>query len=155
MKKKRVLFICKTNSARSQMAEAYMNQLWGNSYDVKSAGIFEKRIHPLVLKALSQDGIDISGKTSKTIEQLLMDGTEFDLVIAVCSKKTAELCPAFQNAPVQIFWDIPDPLEDESVSADNLLDKIIKTREIVKSKIKEMVLDDYLKNDHHGVWIKG
>ncbi len=153
-RKKRILFICRANSARSQMAEAYLNTLWGETYEAESAGIYEAPIHPLVVEALSQDGIDISQKRSKTIDELLKNGAEFDLVIAVCSKKTAEMCPAFQNAPVQVFWDIPDPIV-AGVSEERLLKNIITARDTIKEKIKEMVLEDYLKRRPRGVWLPG
>ena len=87
---KTVLFICTHNSARSQMAEAYLNRLYGDRYEAHSAGITPTRINPHVVKVMAEEGIDLSGARSKSMEEYL--NRNFDLVVTVCDS-ARESCP--------------------------------------------------------------
>ncbi|MFH0849346.1 MAG: arsenate reductase ArsC [Candidatus Bathyarchaeota archaeon] len=90
--KKSVLFLCTHNSARSQMAEAYLNKLHGDRYEAHSAGIQPTRINPNVVKVMAEEGINISGARSKSVEEYL--DRDFDLVVTVCDG-ARETCPVF------------------------------------------------------------
>jgi thioredoxin type arsenate reductase len=104
----RVLFLCTHNSARSQMAEGILRGQGGDLVQVSSAGNQPTGIHPLAIKAMRELDIDISGQTSKNMDQFLKQ--EFDFVITVCDR-VKESCPVFPGNPNQIHWSFPDPSE--------------------------------------------
>lgn len=89
-KKKRVLFICTHNAARSQMAEAFLRALRGDAYEAFSAGTEPGVLNPRVIKVMSEVGIDISGQRSKRISEVM--DKEFDLVITLCDRARG-FCP--------------------------------------------------------------
>jgi arsenate reductase (thioredoxin) len=103
--KKRVLFLCRRNSARSQMAEGLLRAIAGDRFDAFSAGTEATVVHPLAIEAMREIGIDISGQTSKTPEAF--HGQHFDYVITVCDD--AEGCPVFTGATERIHWSFHDP----------------------------------------------
>ena len=102
----RVLFICTHNSARSQMAEGFLNALGVDRFEAHSAGTEARGLDPLAIQAMAEAGIDISLQGSKTIDRYLRE--PFDLVITVCSD-AAEACPVFPNARETRHWSFPDP----------------------------------------------
>lgn len=104
--KKRILFICTHNSARSQMAEGLLRHLGGDRFEVYSAGTEATHVRPLAIEAMAELDIDISGQQSKTLDRYL--GEPFDKVITVCDT-AAEACPVFLGAREQLHWSFPDP----------------------------------------------
>ncbi|OPX74573.1 MAG: Protein ArsC [Methanoregulaceae archaeon PtaU1.Bin059] len=90
--KKRVLFICTHNSARSQMAEGYLRSRYGDRYEAFSAGTDATTLHPLAIAVMKEIGIDISGQHAKTLSDLA--GVEMDIVVTVCDSARAS-CPFF------------------------------------------------------------
>jgi arsenate reductase len=106
MTKKRVLFLCTHNSARSQMAEGLLRSLAGDRFDAFSAGTEATRVRPPAIRAMRELGIDISGHQSKTLDCYLDE--PFDLVITVCDDAN-EACPAFAGARQRLHWSFPDP----------------------------------------------
>jgi arsenate reductase len=105
--KKRVLFLCTGNSARSQMAEGLLRQTAGNQFDVFSAGTQPKGMHPRSVEVMNEVGIDISKQTSKNVSTYLHD--KFDYVITVCDRAKQQ-CPVFPGAE-PIHWGFDDPAE--------------------------------------------
>ncbi|MFV1975721.1 MAG: arsenate reductase ArsC [Candidatus Scalindua sp.] len=104
--KKRVLFICTHNSARSQMAEGLMNALPGDQYEALSAGTEPSQVNLYAIKSMSEIDIDISPNRSKNI--LEFKGTEFDYVITVCDN-AKERCPVFPGKGKHIHKGFTDP----------------------------------------------
>jgi arsenate reductase (thioredoxin) len=104
----RVLFLCTGNSARSQMAEAILEQIGGREFEVESAGTEPRGVNPLTLRVLAEAGIDWSGATSKSIEQFV--GRPFDYVITVCDR-ARQACPVFPGARELRHWNVEDPAE--------------------------------------------
>ncbi len=104
--KKRILFICTHNSARSQMAEGLLRSLGGDYFEAFSAGTEATQVRPLAIKAMAELGIDISKQESKTLERYLNE--PFDEVITVCDT-AAEACPLFPGAAKMQHWSFPDP----------------------------------------------
>src|ERR1041385_575638 len=102
--KKRVLFLCTGNSARSQMAEGLLRKMAGNSFDVFSAGTHPKGLHPYSVEVMKELGIDISGQTSKDVA--IYTGQTFDYVITVCDRAKHQ-CPIFPGAE-PIHWGFED-----------------------------------------------
>jgi arsenate reductase (thioredoxin) len=91
-KKKRVLFICTHNAARSQMAEGLLRALHGNRYEVSSAGTKPGRVSPYAIKVMAEIGIDIGAHRAKSLQEVL--DQEFDYVITICDH-AKESCPYF------------------------------------------------------------
>lgn len=102
--KKRVLFLCVHNSARSQMAEGLLRAMAGERFEIFSAGSEPTRIHPLAIRALQEQGIDISNQRSKSVNAF--GDQRFDYVITLCAE---EVCPVFLNATEKLHWALPDP----------------------------------------------
>ena len=102
----RVLFLCTHNSARSQMAEAFLNELGEGRFGAFSAGTEARGLHPLSVQAMAEAGIDISLQESKTLERF--DDEQFDLLITVCDEAN-EACPFFPNARERRHWSFADP----------------------------------------------
>lgn len=88
--KKKVLFLCFHNSARSQMAEGLLRAMYGDKYEVQSAGVQATHVDPCAVKVMSEIGIDISGQHSKIMTDLR--GILFDVAVTVCDK-AKEMCP--------------------------------------------------------------
>jgi arsenate reductase len=104
--KERVLFLCTHNSARSQMAEAWLRALAGDRYEVASAGTETTRVHPLALRAMAEAGVDLAGHVSKTLDRFV--GERWDWVITVCDAAN-EACPVFPGAARRLHWSFDDP----------------------------------------------
>lgn len=104
--KKRVLFICSHNAARSQMAEGYLKAKYGDRYDAFSAGTTATTVHPLAVQAMAEIGIDISAHQSKDLGQFI--GKEMEMVVTVCDAAQG-ICPMFPWAKETIHAGFPDP----------------------------------------------
>ena len=104
--KKKILFICTHNSARSQMAEGYMNTMYGDRYEVFSGGTEVTRVHPMAIAVMQEIGIDISGHRSKLIDEFFGKGVE--TVVTVCDS-AQKACPFFPGAKEVIHQSFPDP----------------------------------------------
>ena len=104
--KKKVLFLCTANSARSQIAEGLMKSMGGEQWEVKSAGILPSYVHPLAIRVMDEVGIDISKQTSKSQNQFLKE--EFDYIITLCDH-AAMACPNFPGQGIRLHWSIEDP----------------------------------------------
>lgn len=108
----RVLFVCGQNSARSQMAEAWLDALGGDRFEAHSAGIEPAPINPLAVAVMAERGIDISRKRTKlvaqAVDELAAKGQQFDVVITVCTK-AAGLCPFVPGVSVTERWSFDDP----------------------------------------------
>ncbi len=133
--KKKVLFVCVHNSARSQMAEAYLNRLGGDRCEVESAGIEPGTLNPLVVEVMKEDGIDISANRTKGVDDFLKAGKQFAYVITVCDEAAAERCPIFPGSGQRLHWGFPDP----SAFRGSREERLEKTRE-VRDQIKRRVV---------------
>jgi thioredoxin type arsenate reductase len=105
----RILFVCIHNSARSQMAEAFVNQMCRDSYEAHSAGLEPGVLNPLVVEAMQEVGIDIAGARTKSVAEMLANGPRFSRVVTVCDEASAERCPAFPGTVAREHWGFPDP----------------------------------------------
>jgi len=134
MTRQKVLFICIHNSARSQMAEELLRKMAGDRFEVESAGLEPGVINPLVVKALSEEGIDISGKKTVSAFDLLKEGKFFTYVVTVCDEASAESCPIFPGTRERLHWGFPDP-STFTGSDEEKLDRIREIRDDIKEKI--------------------
>ncbi len=118
MNKKRVLFLCTGNSARSQMAEGLVNHFMGDAWEASSAGTRPAGyVHPLAIKALAEIDIDISRQQSKSVE--VFRGVDFDQVITVCDN-AAKNCPVWLGKGNHVHLGFPDPAAAEGGDAAKL-----------------------------------
>lgn len=125
--KKKVLFICTHNSARSQMAEGFLNALYGDSYEGFSAGIEPTKVNPHAIKVMAEIGIDISTHRSKSIEDFREKN--FNYVVTVCdnAKKT---CPFFPGEKI-LHNGFEDP-SDFKGTEDEILKEVRRVRDEIK-----------------------
>jgi arsenate reductase (thioredoxin) len=133
--KKRVLFICTHNSARSQMAEGLMNALLGDQYASFSAGTEPSQVNPYAIKSMSEIDIDISSNHSKNI--LEFKGMEFDYVITVCDN-AKERCPVFPGGGKHIHKGFTDPSGAKGSDGQ----KLIAFR-IVRDEIRDWIQNNF------------
>lgn len=135
MKKRKVLFVCIHNSARSQMAEAFLNQICGEFFEVYSAGIEPGKLNPIVVEAMQEIGIDISGNKTKSVSEFLTSSQLFSCVITVCDETSAERCPIFPGGATRLHWGFPDPSAFQGLHAEKL-EKVREVRDAIKQKIE-------------------
>jgi len=102
----RLLFLCTGNSARSQIAEAFVEQRSGGSVVARSAGSHPKPLHPNAVRVMAERGIDIAGRPTKSLTRFT--DQRFDRVITLCDK-VREVCPEFPGGPIAAHWSIADP----------------------------------------------
>ena len=127
----RILFMCVANSARSQMAEGLARNLLSN-VKVMSAGSQPSKVNPYAIEALSEQGIDISGHRSKSVEEI--DPNQVDLVVTLCAE---EVCPVFPGRVRRLHWPIPDPASNDPA----LTPEELRTRfRTARDQIREMLL---------------
>jgi len=106
MTRRRVLFVCIHNSARSQMAEGMLRAWAGDRFEVASGGTEARGVRPEAIAVMGELGIDISGHTSKTIERFM--GQPWDFLIPVC-EEACEACPYVPGARTVLRWSFDDP----------------------------------------------
>jgi arsenate reductase len=138
--KKRVLFLCIHNSARSQMAAAFLKQLAGDRFEVESAGLEPGRLNPLAVAAMLDAGIDISRNGTQSVIDLYENGRRFDYVISVCDAASAERCPVFPGVARRMNWSFADPSAFTGTDEERLR-RTIAVRDEIRDKV--------------GAWIDG
>ena len=104
--RKRVLFLCTHNSARSQMAEGLLRSMAGDRFEAFSAGTKATRVRPEAISVMAEIGVDISAQESETLDRY--QGEALDLVVTVCDDAN-ESCPVFSGAKERLHWSFPDP----------------------------------------------
>jgi len=133
----KILFICRGNVSRSQMAEAYYNY-FTKSNNASSAGVLDytplKYPHPAeeVIQVMKEDGIDISQQIVKFITKEMVDSA--DNIFVMCKK---EECPEFLLGSNKItFWDIDDPY-------DTNIETHRRIRDEIKERVEQLIREDY------------
>lgn len=135
MAKQNVLFICIHNSARSQMAEAWLNQICPDHFAAESAGLEPGTLNPLVVEAMGDVGIDISKKKTQAVFDVFKRGKLFRYVITVCDETSAERCPIFPGVTKRLHWSFPDPSTLTGFH-DQKLAEVRKIRDEIRAKIE-------------------
>ncbi|MEO8426197.1 MAG: arsenate reductase ArsC [Verrucomicrobiota bacterium] len=107
--KRNVLFVCIHNSARSQMAEAWLRHICPDEFESHSAGLEPGRLNPLVIEVMLEAGVDISHHQPKSVIEVIRSGRLFSHVITVCDESSAERCPIFPGVTTRLHWSFPDP----------------------------------------------
>jgi arsenate reductase len=134
--KTKVLFICVHNSARSQMAEAWLNYTCGDHFEAQSAGLEPGALNPLVVKAMAEMGVDISNKKTQEVFDVFKAGQLFAYVITVCDAASAEKCPVFPGPTKRLHWIFHDPSQLQGSDADKL-EQVRVIRDEIRAKIEE------------------
>ena len=137
MNKIRVLFLCSTNSARSQMAEAFLRSYAGDRFEAHSAGIEPKEIHPLTKKVMDEIGIDISGQYSKSLKDY-MGKIHFGYLITVCDEADKKCPTTFPGMGQRLRWSLEDPTQFVGTEEEKLK-KFREIRDQIKKRVKEWV----------------
>ena len=137
MSRQRVLFLCTGNSARSQMAEAFLRKHGNGRFEVHSAGLEPKGVNPLTIKVMNEAGIDISGHTSKGIETYL-GKTLFQTLITVCDDADQNCPTVWPGVNTRLHWSFEDPAKFEGTEEEKLA-KFREVRDQIEVKIKEWV----------------
>jgi arsenate reductase len=141
MSRTRVLFVCGQNSARSQMAEALLDHLAGESFEAHSAGIEPAPINPLAVAVMAERGIDISSKRTKLVAEAVAElaarGQRFDVVVTVCGK-AAGVCPFVPGVTVTERWSFDDPGTVEGAPEEQLA-KVRAVRKDIEAAITAWV----------------
>lgn len=138
MNKKKTLFVCVHNSARSQMAEAFLNQIGGDIFVAESAGLEPGKLNPYVVKVLQETGIDISGKQTNDVFNFYREGRIYDYVITVCDETAGERCPLFPGISERLHWSFEDP-SSLTGTEEEILSRVRIIRDEIKNKITEFI----------------
>ena len=133
-----ILFVCIHNSARSQMAEAFLNRIGEGKFVSESAGIEAGKLNPLVVKAMAEIGYDLSQNQTKSVFDFHKQGKTYWSVIKVCDQANGERCPIFPDTINNFNWNLPDPSELLGTEEEKLVE-IRKIRDEVKLKVEEFI----------------
>ena len=135
---KKVLFVCVHNSARSQMAEALLNNLAPEYFQAESAGLEPGIINPFVLEAMQEIGYDLSNNKTDSVFEFFKEGRTYSYVIKVCDEINGQRCPIFPRTLKYLNWNIQDPAEATGTHEE----KLQKTRDIrdeIHRKVTEFI----------------
>jgi len=120
------------------MAEAFLKKHGGDRFEVRSAGLEPGVLNPVVIDAMKEIGVDISGNKTKSVKQFLDSEESFDYVITVCDSASDERCPFFPGNTKRLHWEFEDP----AAFAGTYEEKLEKTREVrdmIKRKIEDWI----------------
>jgi arsenate reductase len=115
------------------MAEAFLNQMCGDTFEAQSAGIEPGKLNPVVVKAMREVGIDISRNQTKAVAGFLEQS--FDYVVTVCDETSAERCPVFPGQTKRMHWGFPDPSSFQGTHEEKLAGTR-KVRDTIRAKIE-------------------
>jgi arsenate reductase len=133
-----VLFVCIHNSARSQMAEAFLNRLGEGMFKAESAGLEKGTLNPFVVKVMAELGYDLSNNSCDSVFDFFKEGRKYDAVVKVCDQINGERCPIFPGTRVSVNWNIEDPSafsgDDES-----RLQATREVRDLILAKVQAFI----------------
>ncbi len=131
MSRRRVLFLCTANSARSQIAEGLARHLGGERLEVASAGAEPSSVHPLAIEVMAERGVDISGQRSQPLTDFV--DLPFDDVVTVCDRAAAR-CPVFPGPARRHHWSMPDPAAAPEAQR---LEAFREVREALETRLRD------------------
>jgi arsenate reductase (thioredoxin) len=133
--KTKVLFLCTGNSARSQMAEAFLRSMAGERFEVHSAGLEPRGIHPLTRQVMAEKGFDLAGQYAKDVKEYL-GKVHFGYLITVCAH-AEEHCPrTFLGVSQRMYWEFEDPAAFEGTEAEQL-EKFRQVRDQIEARLTD------------------
>lgn len=134
----KVLFVCIHNSARSQMAEAFLNKLGQGRFIAESAGLEPGSLNPVVVKSMAGKGYDISNNPTNSVFDYLKEGRSYDVVVKVCDQANGQRCPIFPSAKTTLVWSFTDPSSFEGTD-DEKLNNTNDVRDQIETRIEEFI----------------
>ncbi len=139
MTKQKILFLCTGNSARSQMAEAFVRKYAGDRFEAYSAGLEPKGLNPLTVKVMNEIGVDVSGQKSKSINTYL-GKIKFQYLVTVCDDADKNCPTGIPGIDQRMHWSFQDPAALEGTEAEKLA-KFREVRDLIKNKIKNWLAE--------------
>jgi arsenate reductase len=139
MARARVLFLCTGNSARSQMAEAFLKKYGGDQFEAYSAGLEPKGIHPYTERVMEEIGVSLSGQYSKHVNEY-MGKMHFAYLITVCDAANKSCPTVFPGLGRRLHWSFEDPAAFVG-SEDEKLAKFREVRDRIEQRIKEWLME--------------
>lgn len=136
--KHKILFVCIHNSARSQMAEAFLKKYGSDYFEAESAGLEPGKLNPNVVEVMQEIGIDISKNGTQGVFDLFRQGKLFNAVISVCDGANAERCPIFPGRVKRILWSFSDP-SSFTGTHEEVLEQTRKVRDEIKEKVFQLI----------------
>lgn len=138
--KEKILILCSGNSARSQMAEAFLKHYAGHLFEVYSAGSDPTEIHPLTRQVMAEKGFDLAGQYAKGVETYL-GRMEFRYLIIVCDRAEQNCPKAFPGVAQRLFW----PFEDPAAASGGPEDKLAvfrRVRDQIEARIHQWLKEE-------------
>ena len=136
MKKQNILFICVHNSARSRMAEAFVNELCAGFFEAQSAGLERaSSANPLAAEVMAEIGIDITQKPGQEVFDVWKSGLVFAYMITVCHESDAGACPVFPGAATRLHWPFPDPSQVQGTHGEKLA-QVREIRDMIRAQVE-------------------
>jgi arsenate reductase len=135
MSKQKILFLCTGNSARSQMAEAFVRKYADERFEAHSAGLEPKGLNPMTVRVMDEVGIDVSGQQSKGVENYL-GKVHFHYLVTVCDDADKNCPTVWPGVNTRLHWSFQDPAGVEG-SEEEKLAKFREVRDLIEVKIKE------------------
>jgi arsenate reductase (thioredoxin) len=134
--KHKLLFVCIHNSARSQMAEAFLKKYGDDVFEVESAGLEPAALNPNVVEVMGEVGIDLRQKGTQDVFSLFRQGRLYNVVVTVCDQASAERCPIFPGMIKRLAWSFPDPAAFQGNQQD-ILEQTRAVRDQIEEKVKD------------------
>ena len=133
----RVLFLCTGNSARSQMAEAFLRKYGGDEFEAHSAGLEPKGMNPFTIRVMQEVGIDVSNQKSKGVGEYL-GKVLFQYLITVCDDAEKNCPSTWPGIGKREHWSFEDPAALKGTETEKLA-KFREIRDQIETRIKEWV----------------
>ena len=134
----KILFLCIHNSARSQMAEAYLKKFGADKFLAESAGLEAGALNPLAVEVMKEDGIDISSNKTKSVFDFFNESRAYDYVVTVCDEASAARCPVFPGVHKKINWCFEDPSAFTG-TREQKMEATRKVRDKIKAAVQSLV----------------
>ena len=139
MTKQRILFLCTGNSARSQIAEAFIRKYADDRFEAHSAGLEPKGVNPLTVKVMDEIGIDVSGQESKGVDTYL-GKMPFQYLVTVCDDADKNCPIVWPGVHKRMHWSFQDPAAAEGTEEEKLA-KFREVRDLIEKKIKKWLVE--------------
>lgn len=133
---RRILFVCIHNSGRSQMAEAFLNELGAPEFVAESAGVDPRPVNPEVVRVMREVGHDLSDAESDNIVDFFRQGRLYEQVIYVCERGTEQDCPLFPGVRRTLHWPYPDPATLAGDEAERL-EALREIRDQIRGRVED------------------
>jgi arsenate reductase len=149
MNKPKILFICVHNSARSQMAAAFLTDMCGTEFEVESAGLEPGTLNPLAVEAMREAGFDISKNKTQAVFDVFKSGQLIAYVVTVCSEAEAGGCPIFPGPTQRLHWPFPDPSKVEGTPEEKL-ERVRQIRDAILARVEQFCAENCVRLSEAG-----